>query len=331
MVISENTTENSITLGGEEVPYTECYLPHIQLNYYPENPRIYSVVYSGDETPTQEEIEARLQSRNHVKELVGSIEANGGLINPVWVRDGDHVVIEGNNRLAAYRILGGRDAIRWGEMKCNLLPEDIDEDKIFSFLCQCHVIGREDWKPYEQAGILWRRNKLHGDSTQRMAKEMGISIQKVNRLIEVYSFMVDHDDRVVDHWSYYFEYFKSQNIHKQRKLYPELDNIVVMRIKSGAISRAEDIRDKLTKVAGVGGKLLERFMTTPKSLDSCYLIAKQKSEDIALYNTLNIFRIYIGDLDNRQLLLNMAGINYTKCKWELEKIEQSVKKMLKRM
>jgi len=53
--------QNSITLSGEEVPYTFCYLPQMELRFYPENPRIYSVVFTGDEVPTQAEIQERLE------------------------------------------------------------------------------------------------------------------------------------------------------------------------------------------------------------------------------------------------------------------------------
>ena len=327
--MDKQTVQNTITLGGQEIPYTFTYLPQMQLQFYPENPRIYSVVYTGEETPSQKEIEERLQERDRVKELSQSIEANGGLIDPLWVRDGDYLVIEGNSRLAAYRLLSCKDPIKWGTVKCYLLPEDIGEDKIFSFLCQCHVIGRQDWAPYEQAGIIWRRHKFHGDSPQRMAKEMGVGLTEVNRLIEVYSFMDEHEDRTVQHWSYYFEYLKSRKIQKKREAYPELDGVMVKRVKSGEIPRAEDIRDKVTKIAGAGGQILETFIQKPKSLEKCYEKALEQSEDTALYRTLNKFRIKVGDLDTRKSLQKMSESRLKRCKFELKKIKQSVERLLK--
>ena len=327
--MDQKTIKNSITLCGGEVPYVFCYLSQMELRFYPENPRIYSVVYTGDEEPSQDEIQESLEEREHVKELVQSIQANGGLIDPLWVRDRDFLVIEGNSRLAAYRILSRKDAVKWGNVKCNLLPHDIDDKKIFSFLCQCHVVGRQDWAPYEQAGIIWRRYQHHGDSVEYMSKEMGISLIEVKRLIEVYSFMDRHNDTAVQHWSYYYEYLKSRKIQTQRELHPELDIVMARSVKSGEILRAEDIRDKLTRIAGSGGQVLEDFINRPKSLDICYEKAMERSESTALYRALNKFRIKIGDLDTRKSLQGMSQKNRQKCKFELNKIRASATRLLK--
>jgi hypothetical protein len=326
----DNTnSQNTITLGGEEVPYVFCYLPQMDLKFYPENPRIYSVVFTGDATPTQAEIQERLEERDHVKELAQSIQANKGLIDPLWVRDGDFLVIEGNSRLAAYRILSRKDPVTWGKVKCHLLPKDIDDNKIFSFLCQCHVVGRQDWAPYEQAGIIWRRYKHHGDSPEYMSKEMGMSLTEVKRLIEVYSFMDANNDTAVQHWSYYYEYLKSRKIQAQREIHPELDKTIVKRVKSNEISRAEDIRDKVTKIAGVGGQIIQDFIDKPKSLDIFYEKAMERSEDTALYRALNRFRIKIGDLDTKKSIQGMSQRNRQRCKFELNKIKGSVTRLLK--
>ena len=327
--MDQKTIENSITLCGEEVPYVFCYLSQIGLRFYPENPRIYSVVYTGDEAPSQEEIQERLEEREHVKELAQSIQANGGLIDPLWVRDGDFLVIEGNSRLAAYRILSRKDPVSWGKVKCHLLPKDIDDKKIFSFLCQCHVVGRQDWAPYEQAGIIWRRYKHHGNTPEYMSKEMGMSLTEVKRLIEVYSFMDDHQDTAVQHWSYYYEYLKSRKIQTQRELHPELDTVIVKRVKSGEISRAEDIRDKVTKIAGAGAQILQDFINRPKSLDICYEKATERAERTGRERARKKVRIKRGDLDTKKSLQGMSQKNRQKCKFELNKIRASVNRLLK--
>ena len=327
--MEKNTEINTLTLAGEEVPYMFCYLSQAELQFYPENPRIYSVVYTNKETPSQAEIQEKLANTDHVKELVQSIEANKGLIEPLWVRDSDYVVLEGNNRLAAYRILAQKDAIKWGKVKCHLLPKDIDDKKIFSFLCQCHVIGKQDWAPYEEAGMVWRRNKIHGDSPENMAKEMGKGISYIKHLIKVYSFMDDHGDKEVHRWSFYDQYLKSRKIQGKREEYPKLDSIIVNRVKNGEISRAEDIRDKVTKICGVGSNILETFIEKPKSLDECYEKAREKTEDTALYRTLYKFRVKIGDLDTRQSLEIMGERQRKKCKYEIQKIRDSASRLLR--
>ncbi len=97
--------------------------------------------------------------QEHVKELKESIKSNGGLIDPIIVRDGDFVVLEGNSRLAAYRILYKTDPIKWAKIKVTLLPKDIPESAVFTLLGQYHIVGKDPWDPYEQAGYLYRRGE----------------------------------------------------------------------------------------------------------------------------------------------------------------------------
>ena len=91
----------SIRLNKRDIPIERCMRKQHQLRFYPKNPRIYSMVWENDEEPTQKEIEETLGVMDHVKELIQSIKANGGLLDPLLVRDGDNVVLEGNSRLAA--------------------------------------------------------------------------------------------------------------------------------------------------------------------------------------------------------------------------------------
>ena len=101
----EGYLKESLTLCKQEVDVTLCKLPQFELQFFPENPRIYSLIKPDEAEPSQEEIQERLLKMDHVKKLVQSIRANGGLTDPLIVRDGDYVVLEGNSRLAAYRKL----------------------------------------------------------------------------------------------------------------------------------------------------------------------------------------------------------------------------------
>jgi hypothetical protein len=138
-----------------------------------------------------------------------------------------------------------------------------------------------------------------------------------------------NNDTAVQHWSYYYEYLKSRKIQAQREIHPELDKTIVKRVKSNEISRAEDIRDKVTKIAGVGGQIIQDFIDKPKSLDIFYEKAMERSEDTALYRALNRFRIKIGDLDTKKSIQGMGQRNRQRCKFELNKIKGSVTRLLK--
>ena len=239
---------DTLTLSGKEIEVKNGYLPIYDLVFYPENPRIYSLIRTPDTEPSQDEIFNRLKKSDHVKQLIQSIRANGGLTDPMLVRAGDLVVLEGNSRLAAYRELARNDAIAWGMAKVRLLPSDISESLVFALLGEYHIIGRKDWAPYEQAGYLYRRNVVHEVSAENMASEMGLSKRRVNHLINTYKFMVDHNETDVSRWSYYDEYLKSRIVGRARQGNPELDGIVVGKVKSREIPAAMDVRNKLVKL-----------------------------------------------------------------------------------
>ncbi len=229
------------------------------LSFYTENPRVYSVLNAMGGNPTQEEIEDYLCGMDHVKQLKLSIECNGGLIDPLVVRDGDMTVLEGNSRLAAYRLLCATDPVKWGKVRCKVLPHNIDESAIFTLLGQYHIIGKKDWDPYEQAHYLYRRHKQTKLPVKFMAQELGITEQKAEKWISVIEFMIKHDDLDKHHWSHYEEYLKNPGIKKYRDTNADLDDTIAVAIKNGTIHQASDIR-KLGDIAKVGDKQTKKIM-----------------------------------------------------------------------
>ncbi len=292
--MSDSTWGNdSLTLGGKEVPVRSGYLPVVDLNFYPDNPRIYSFIQRHDDVPSQDEIHSRLKRMDHVKQLIQSIRANGGLTDPMLVRDGDLVVLEGNSRLAAYRELARLDAVRWGKAKVRLLPADISEKLVFALLGEYHIIGRKDWAPYEQAGYLYRRNIKHGVSVQDMAKEMGLSPRSVSHLVSTYKFMVDHNENDVNRWSYYDEYLRPNAVKKTRQENPDLDKVVVRKIKGGEIRTAMDVREKLVKVLNVpkaGPQPIKILMSGEGTFERAFESARDRGVDNTWLNRFRQFK-----------------------------------------
>ena len=97
-------TKREMPIGKQTVTVTDTELKQSELLFYAENPRVFSALHTlDDDSPSQDTIEREMCKLDHVKTLRMSIEANGGLLEPVIVRG--NVVLEGNCRLAAYRIL----------------------------------------------------------------------------------------------------------------------------------------------------------------------------------------------------------------------------------
>lgn len=328
---TDEWTTGSLTLCKKEIPVRTGVLRVLDLHFYAENPRIYSILRAEEEEPSQDVILKRLAAMDHVKQLIQSIKANGGLTDPLIVRDCDYVVLEGNSRLAAYKILMNSDPIKWGKVKCTLLPKDIGDDLVFALLGEYHIIGKKDWAPYEQAGYLYRRNMMHKIDQATMAQEMGLSTKKVGGLIRVYSFMVEHKEDDVNRWSYYDEYLKHNAIKKARKEYPELDEVVVTKIRSGEIPRAVDIREKLTKIAVAEGKTLRDFASGSHPFEKCYDRAIARGADNTWYKRLNKFRDQLADPDLKTTFLDMEDEHRKKCLFELRKIHGIIEALIAKM
>src|SRR3989344_7084866 len=113
--------KNYINLGGEKIPIKTEMIDIFKLKYYPENPRILSIIKQNPEIIKNEKlIEEKLWSDNDTHRLYRDIEHHGGLIHPIIVHD--NYVLEGNTRLCCFRRLyePNKDN-KWRFIKCEIL------------------------------------------------------------------------------------------------------------------------------------------------------------------------------------------------------------------
>jgi hypothetical protein len=323
-------TDGAILIRGQEIPVSTQNLEQGRLRFYAENPRVYSVVRGDGKSPTQEEIQRRLLEMEHVKELVQDIRTNGGLIEPLIVKDGTYEVLEGNSRLAAYRFLAQSDAIKWGRVKCSVLPANIDDALVFALLGQFHIKGKKDWQPYEQAGFLYRRSKKHNANTAALALEIGISEKRVKHLVETYQFMLDHDEDDINRWSYYDEYLKSNKIKRARSEFPALDKLVVKKIRSQEIERAMDLRAELPIICN-SSNALKKFVAGNLDFSEAHEVAVRAGGDAVHLKTVKKFRNWITRPQVEKHLLEYEGKIHSSVLFELRKIESRLRHLLKKL
>jgi hypothetical protein len=317
----------TLRLKGEDIPTRTADLEQIKLQFYVDNPRIYSLVRSDGHTPDQNEICKQLLDLPHVHELIHDIKSNGGLIDPVIVRDGDFVVLEGNSRLAAYRFLSSKDPLQWSRIRCTILPTDIDEKLIFALLGQYHVKGKKDWAPYEKAGFLYRRHTDHGVELSTVAAELGIPIGDAKHLTHVYKFMMDHDDCDRDHWSYYDEYLKSSRIKKAREEYANFDVFIVDQVKSNAIPKAMELRDQLPVICTGPKKILKRYVEGKLAFADAYESAVDAGSENYALKKLKRFKEWVVLNETEDDLLESNKTVRDKMSFELKEIEKRSKKL----
>ena len=314
--------EDYIDISGTRINVRIEELPVLELRFYEDNPRVYTILRSNGGSPSQDEIEEHMLSMDHVKTLRQSIK-EVGLIDPLIVRDGDFVVLEGNSRLAAYRKLVKEDPIKWGKVKCKVLPRDIEQSTVLTILGQYHIVGRKDWSPFEQAGFLVRGLAATKVKIDEFAKSLGLSAANAKKCVEVYEYMVKQNDLNPAKWSYYEELLKNRAIKNIVKDNPELEVKVVEDIKAGKIHEASDIR-KLGDIAKskskAGKKALSQYQEGKVSLEKAYEHVKETGALDDDLMKMKRFKEFINDADLEEKFVDISDDLKNKLNFEIKAI-----------
>lgn len=305
-----------MTIGKEQVKVVETELKQSDLLFYPENPRVYNALHGiVGENPSQEEIQKHMQSLDSVKLLKLSIEANGGLLEPIIVRK--NIVLEGNSRLAAYRLLAKIDPIKWGTIKANVMPDDTPEELVVALLGTIHIIGKTPWTPFEQAGYLTRAINRTRKPIDALANELGMQKSMAQSFIRVYQTMVENDDAEPHKWSYYFELDKRNDIKNADENNPSLNLIptILERIKDDKIEKAADLRDigKLVKARGeTAEQALEEYLNDEITLKDAVELAKEDTKLASLLSKADTFLNFVKkERENIKQNKTDVSLNYT--------------------
>jgi len=322
---------DTLTIRDEEIIVEVRSVDHRTLKFFVKNPRVYSIVRETDEEPSQEHIEEQMKGMDHVKDLVKRIRRHGGLIEALVVRKDTLEVIEGNSRLAAYRILFQEDPAKWQKVKCHFLPENIKASQISSLLSEYHLKGKKGWKPFEDAGFLYRRKYEEKVSIPDLVEESGLSKSKVEHLIETYKFMVENKDTHASRWSYYDVYLKPKKIKKMREEYPTFDTVVVQMIKNEEFSEARELRDKLPMICDGPKKNLEKFLDGKIDFTAAVSHVAENKDGINGQKHLNKFRTWIAQPKRLDALTASNGEIRKKVLFEVRNIRDCLTKLLTKL
>lgn len=319
----------NIPIKGKDYTVSIKHLRHDTLKFYPENPRIYSVLHDGGgKVPSQDEIQECLQDMDHVRELKEDIKENGGLIEPLYVKEATLEVVEGNSRLAAYRMLAEENAVQWEKVKCAILPKEVHDSAIASLLGQLHLKGKKDWRPYEQASFLHRRHYKDKISVTNLAKEIPLKVRGINHRIAVIDYMIKQGDNKIERWSHYDELLKNRKIQEAFKDHAGFEEAVVEKIKSGTI-KAVEVRDKLKVVCRTKSeKPIQQFIDG-SSIDEAVKTAKSLGGDHTALHKIKRFRSWIVESDTKRDIKSAPEKVRKEIGWELRKIKTQVAALLK--
>jgi ParB/RepB/Spo0J family partition protein len=316
-----------ITIRGHELHAEEVKLSQKDLIFYAENPRIYNRVRPDKSDPKQDKIEEILKKDEDVKELASDIERNGGLVEPVIVKKvkDKYVVLEGNRRLAAYRILRKKNSVKWASLKCHVIDSSIDDATTFSLLGQYHLHTKKDWKPFEQATFLYRRHKEHKVTIISLAKDANLSEPKVNKMINNIQLMITADDLSENNYSYYDVINTKQSIKKAKENDPTFIKKISKKIQDKEFQSAQDFRENFSKICEKpDGKNYKKFMSGDRTYDE----AKEHittSKDGGLEKKLKSFLSFL--IDNQEEIESSSGDARHKFRIPLKEINKLVPKI----
>ncbi len=193
----------------------------LELQFDRRNPRLAEM--SVSEQTTDEEIIQILWNAMDVRELTMSIQASGFFTHEFLIVEQDtHVVLEGNRRLAAVRLLLEPELL---EGQTNQIPQLTQFDKTalesvpivygtresaWRYLGFKHVNGPAKWSSYAKSCYIATVHREHGVSLQDIARQIGDTHRTVQRLFQ--GLMVkeqaeetkkfDLDDRWNNHFSF---------------------------------------------------------------------------------------------------------------------------------
>lgn len=174
------------------------------VGYDPDNPRITTFLEPYEDV--DHEIIAQALQPNDAKylELKRAIETNDGIINPIIVNrtNGQLITIEGNTRLAIYRLLHEEtpDDSRWATIPA-FVYNDMSKAAIDAIRLQAHLVGVRNWSPYAKAKYLYQLSQSEHLPINALVDFCGGNRHDVMRNIEAFKQMEFQYKPVAKHFA----------------------------------------------------------------------------------------------------------------------------------
>ena len=255
-----------------------------KLKFLKDNPRVYACTHGYPDfdnlmdTQQQEVIFAKLCEESSVINLIPDVERHGGLMEPILIRYDTQEVIEGNSRLAVYRLLYGKyGEDNWKHIPCHIVSTLTDEQQA-AFLQQIHVKGKARWSAYEKANFAYVRRE-RGWSFDKISKLFGESEMTLRTRVKVIDMMKRNDDREQTHFSYYDVLVRKAAIARGMKEWEGLRNNLLKKIKNLGRDEeenrftAQELRKKLPVILNKP-KIVRKYVKGTIDLDEGYQLAR---------------------------------------------------------
>jgi len=273
--------ENFFSVGGENVPFEIKSLDVFSLNYYPQNPRISSILERFQGNATQDDIEREMWEKLEyiTHDLYRDIRENGGLQDEIIVYNNE--VLEGNSRLCAYRHLykNEPDKERWKYIRAKVIKSPLTHKQLNTLLCQQHIKGKKEWDPFEKAAYMLRMNEEDKMEFEEISKLTNFSLNEVKNHIKAFKLMKSEGVNDIREFSIYLEKVKlDPQLGAIRKVEPDIDSTINRWIKEKKIPEAKAIR----KLPIIIRDKKARYVFEKKGgdFDEAFVIAKKRNPSV---------------------------------------------------
>ena len=158
-----NPEPNTTPICGRPVPYVDDVIDLDQLRFWEANPRVAAAVrglpeWSGADSDRRQHLIAEcMEKHESTRNVLEGLKLHRGQQEHLIVDLRGNIVIEGNSRLAAMRMLAHDNPGHWGAAECRCYNDLTDEER-FALIAEMHVSGKTEWTPYAKAITYWRQH-----------------------------------------------------------------------------------------------------------------------------------------------------------------------------
>ena len=181
-----------------------------------------------------------------------------------------NIVIEGNSRLAALRILARDRPGHWGAAICRCYNDLTDEER-FALIAEMHVIGKTEWTPYAKAVTYWRQHHALDWDLPRIARVNRTNVAKVKTELATVDLMATEDELNERKYSWYNVMTSVRAVNGVFERKPEFRSRILQIIREAGpeaadpVSRASNtFRDAVTTLVKKA-RPLRQFCTGRKT------------------------------------------------------------------
>lgn len=203
-----NPEPDTTPINGRRVPYRDDVIDIDQLQFWEANPRVYAAVRGvpgwneADSMRRQQIIAECMENEESTRSVLEGLRLHQGQQEPLIVDLRGNIVIEGNSRLAALRVLAGEDPAQWGAAICRCY-NDLSEEERCALLSEMHVIGKTEWNPYVKAATYWRQHHELKWDLPKIARVNRTNVAKVKTELATVELMAKENELNERKYSWY--------------------------------------------------------------------------------------------------------------------------------